>query len=523
LRSLPNSGVALAAVAARLAPAPGAARRFGLCCVILFGACLAGSATPAHAQNETVLILGHANSMWSRMGGGQKIKVVRGAVAPLLRAQEGKLDLGVVTFGANKPKSCDAVDTVKPIGPIQAAANIKAIEQANPKGSASVAASLTAAAKLFKTQTGAQTIILLSDSMDECKADPCAVAAELKEKSPRTIIHFIALGEKSEETLGELACIPEQTGGIFVSAQDEAELNDALKKTFQLAALGASEDPDGLPMPAPLPPGAAGLGTAGEKPTSTEPGTLGLSAILAKDSQTLTSGLVWRIYDGRVHDDGSYKLLRTLREPRLTTILPGGEYLVNAAYGRANVTKRLTVWPDKQLDDVFNLNAGGLRLYATLAKQPLLSEQSLTFDVYSEESDQFGNRRKVIAGARSGVVMRLNGGAYRVESTYGDSNAVIEAEVTVEPGKLTEATVDHQAGKVTFRLVQKPGGEALADTIWNIFSGDGQLVKKSGGAFPSHVLAAGSYEVRVQHAQKEFAAKFTVNAGDKKQVEVVMP
>ncbi len=520
MRSLLNSSVGSGAF---LGSGVGAPCRFGLCCLVLIGACCAGAATSAQAQNETVLILSHANSMWSKMDGGQKIKVLRGAIAPILRAQEGKLDLGVLTFGANKPKSCDALDTIKPIGPIKATADIKAIEGVYPKGSASVAASLTAASKLFKTQSGAQSMILVSDSMDECKADPCAVAAELKEKSPRTIIHFIALGEKSEENLAELACVPEQTGGIFAAAQNEAELNDALQKVFQLAALGTSEDPDGLPMPPVAPPVGAGLGAPGEKPTSTEPGTLALSAILAKDNQPLTSGLIWRIYDGRVHDDGSYRLLQTVREPRVTTTLPGGEYLVNAAYGRANVTKRMTVWPDKQLDDVFNLNAGGLRLYATLAKQPLLSEQSLTFDVYSDESDQFGNRRKVIAGAKSGVVMRLNGGAYRVESTYGDSNAVIEAEVTVEPGKLTEATVDHQAGKVTFRLVQKPGGEALADTIWNIYSGDGQLVKKSGGAFPSHVLAAGSYEVRVEHGQKEFAAKFSVDAGDKKQVEVVMP
>ena len=490
---------------------------------MLIGACCAGAATSAQAQNETVLILSHANSMWAKMDGGQKIKVLRGGVASILRAQEGKLDLGVLTFGANKSKSCDALDTIKPIGPIKPQADIKAIEGVYPKGSASVAASLTAASKLFKTQSGAQSMIMVSDSMDECKADPCAVAAELKEKSPRTIIHFIALGDKSEEKLAELACVPEQTGGTFAAAQNEAELNEALQKVFQLAALGTSEDPDGLPMPPVAPPVGADLGAPGQKPTSTEPGTLALSAILAKDNQPLTSGLIWRIYDGRVHDDGSYRLLQTIREPRPTTTLPGGEYLVNAAYGRANVTKRMTVWPDKQLDDVFNLNAGGLRLYATLAKQPLLSEQSLTFDVYSDESDQFGNRRKVIAGAKSGVVMRLNGGTYRVESTYGDSNAVIEAEVTVEPGKLTEATVDHQAGKVTFRLVQKPGGEALADTIWNIYSGDGQLVKKSGGAFPSHVLAAGSYEVRVEHGQKEFAAKFSVDAGDKKQVEVVMP
>ena len=164
-----------------------------------------------------------------------------------------------------------------------------------------------------------------------------------------------------------------------------------------------------------------------------------------------------------------------------------------------------------------------MRLYATLAQQPLFSEQALTFDVFSEETDQFGNRRKVIGGAKSGVVMRLNSGTYRIESTYGDANATMEADVTVEPGKLTEATIDHQAGRVTFRLVEKAGGEALADTIWRVYAPDGQLVKKSGGAFPSHVFAAGSYKVHIKHGGQEFAAQFSVAAGDKKQVEVVMP
>jgi hypothetical protein len=486
---------------------------------LLSGLVLGCLATSAAAENQTVLVLGHAKTMWSRIGGTQKIKMVREVLEPLLKDNAGKLQLGVLAFGSQKPKSCEAIDTLKPIGDIEPAADEKAIDKGNPKGNASVGASLTAASKLFNNSTGARSMIVVSDSLDECKADPCAIAAELKEQSANTIIHLIALGEQAEEKLGELACVPEQTGGVFLPVQNEAELKDALQKTFQLAALGSSEDAEGLPTP----PIAADIGAPSDKPISKDPGTIELTAILAKDTQTLTSGLAWRIYDGRVLDDGSYRLLHTLQDARPTMTLPGGDYLINAAYGRANVTKRVTVWPDKKTEDVFNLNAGGLRLYATLAKQPLFSEHALTFGVYSEETDQFGNRRKVVPSAKSGVVLRLNSGTYRIESTYGDSNAVIEADVTVEPGKLTEATIDHQAGKVTFRLVQKPGGEALADTIWQIFASDGQLVKKSGGAFPSHVLAAGDYDVRVEHAGREFAAKFSVEAGDKKQVEVVMP
>jgi hypothetical protein len=173
-----------------------------------------------------------------------------------------------------------------------------------------------------------------------------------------------------------------------------------------------------------------------------------------------------------------------------------GDYLINVSYGLAQVTKRVTIWPGKRTADVFNLHAGGLRLYATLAKQPLISEQALSFKVFSDETDQSGNRRMLVSKAKPGIVIRLNSGNYRVVSTYGDANSVVEADVKVESGKLTEATLDHQAGRITFKLVRRPGGEAMADTIWAIYAPDGLLVKKSGGAFSTHVLAVGKYQVK---------------------------
>jgi hypothetical protein len=490
------------------------AASLGVCCL---------PSGAAIAQNEAVLILDNSGSMWGRMDGTPKISVVRDAVGSLLKEKAGKLDLGILAYGTQKSKDCSSTETLKPIGAIDPAADAKTVDGANPKGSAPVAASLTAASQLFQTKTGVRSIILLSDSTDDCKADPCAVAEQLKAQSPLTVIHVIGFDEKSEDELQELACISEQTSGVFQTAQTPGELNEALRKAIELAELGMTENAEGRQIPILALP-QAGFGPGGENSfTSNEPGTLVLSAMLAEGGQPLNGGLVWRVFDGQVLQDGSYKLLHRFPQAQTSVKLPPGDYLVNAAYGRANLTKRLTVWPGMRQEDVFNLNAGGLRLYATLAKQPLLSEQTLSFDVFSEESDQFGNRRRVVAGAKSGVVLRLNSGNYRVESTYGDANAILQVDVTVEPGKLTEATLDHQAGKVSFRLVEKAGGEALADTIWQIFSNDGQLVKRSGGAFPSHVLAAGSYEVRVEHGAQEYAAKFAVDPGEKKRVEVVKP
>src|SRR5262249_56766617 len=94
-------------------------------------------------------------------------------------------------------------------------------------------------------------------------------------------------------------------------------------------------------------------------------------------------------------------------------------------------------------------------------------------NVLPEEEDHSANRHTILGNAKPGAVIRLNAGAYHIESLYGDANAKVKADVTVEPGKLTEATVKQTGAKTTFKLVQTLGGEALADTKWKIFTSAG--------------------------------------------------
>ena len=58
----------------------------------------------------------------------------------------------------------------------------------------------------------------------------------------------------------------------------------------------------------------------------------------------------------------------------------------------------------------------------------------------------FKHRRgEVPPGLLAHELVRLNAGIYRIVSTYGDANATVEADVTVEAGKLSEASVTHSA------------------------------------------------------------------------------
>jgi hypothetical protein len=250
-------------------------------------------------------------------------------------------------------------------------------------------------------------------------------------------------------------------------------------------------------------------------------GQLALVALLTQDGQSIDQGLVWRVYRDRPGPDGKPRLVSTHREASPQIRLEPGEYVVNVAFGRANLTRKVTVSSERAVQERFVLNAGGLRLISQISGGEGFGERGVVYDIYSDERDQYGQRTKVMSGARPGVVLRLNAGIYNIVGTYGDANAVVRADVTVEAGKLTEATLLHAAAKVTFKLVARAGGDAIADTQWTIANAQGETVKESVGALPTHIFAPGAYTVSARTAGEVFQRQFAVRAGEAVQVEVM--
>lgn len=249
-------------------------------------------------------------------------------------------------------------------------------------------------------------------------------------------------------------------------------------------------------------------------------GQVGLVAVLTQDGQNIERGLVWRVFRAKPAD-GKLQLVSTHRDASPTLRLDAGDYIVSVAFGRAHLTRKVTVLADRPAQERFVLNAGGLRLASTLTNGEAVNEKAVSYEIYSDERDQYGQRTKVMSAARPGLVIRLNAGIYNVVGTYGDANAVARSDVTVEAGKLTEATLTHAAGTVTFKLVARPGGDAIADTQWNIANAQGEVVKESVGALPTHVFAPGTYTVSARNAGEVFQRTFAVQAGVAAQVEVL--
>ncbi len=246
-----------------------------------------------------------------------------------------------------------------------------------------------------------------------------------------------------------------------------------------------------------------------------------LVALLTADGQQIDQGVVWRVYRDPGQADQKATLVSTVREPAPVVQLDPGRYVVNAAFGRAHLTRRINVAANATTPAIeqFVLNAGGLRV-TTIAGGKAASAGAATYSIYSDR-DQTDSRKLIIAGVKPGMIVRLNAGIYHVVSTYGDANAIVRSDVTVEAGKLSEATLVHTTAKVTLKLVLRTGGEAIPETYWTIRTVKGEIVKESVGALPSHTLAPGNYSAVAKWQGKGFRKDFAVRDGDKAQIEVV--
>ena len=247
-----------------------------------------------------------------------------------------------------------------------------------------------------------------------------------------------------------------------------------------------------------------------------------LVAQLTADGQHIDQGLVWRVFQESEQANGKSKLLSTHRDASPVLKLKPGEYVINAAFGRAYLTRKITVKPGAAAPTVepFVLNAGGLRV-AALVGGKQAPQNSVSCAIYSDR-DQSDSRKLIMSAVKPGLIIRLNAGIYHVISTYGDANATVASDVTVEAGKLTETTIAHAAATATFRLVNRPGGEAVPDTQWSIQSADGDVIKESVGALPTHILAPGTYTVIAKSQGKAFQREFSLSDGEITQVEVII-
>ncbi len=248
-----------------------------------------------------------------------------------------------------------------------------------------------------------------------------------------------------------------------------------------------------------------------------------LQATLTPNGETMKTGLTWRVFSPIPGPDGKLPMVASSEGGPANFMLPPGDYFVNVAFGRAGVTKKLEVPAEGPVEkQTLVLDAGGFVLNAVAGSQQRIPANKLKFSVYSADVREDGERGLVMANVTADTIVRLNAGTYHIVSEYGDINAVARADIQVEAGKLTEATLQHRAAQITLKLVSQPGGEAIADTAWSVLTSGGDVVSESVRAFTTMVLAEGDYTAIARNKDKIYQRDFTVTSGRNADVEVLM-
>jgi hypothetical protein len=284
--------------------------------------------------------------------------------------------------------------------------------------------------------------------------------------------------------------------------QDSSQLDATDPDAAQSDAGG-----DGPDEPSPPDESPAEIAKLGPQPRPVK-----LVADVTEKGAQIAGGLVWRIFNALPDEKGNLTLVAKSSDAAPTLDLKPGNYLVHVAYGEAQASDTLAV-RGKPLEKTMILDVGGLRLNAAIAGDIAIPPNLLHFDIFTAGATA-SERALVVGKINPGTIVALNAGIYHVVSHFGDLNATETADLRVQPGQVTDATLYQKAAQVSFKLVTQVGGEAIADVDWMVKERDGKQLFAESGSYPTLALEAGEYTVEAKRAGKTYTKDFAVVAGN---------
>ncbi|MBU4384396.1 MAG: VWA domain-containing protein [Proteobacteria bacterium] len=205
-------------------------KAFALFALLLTALILCAPTSQAAAPNypEVVFILDASGSMWGQAGGKAKIAIAKEVMAQAVPGLPAEVRLGLVAYGHRKKGDCSDVEVLVAPGSSDRAGLLNKVQALSPKGKTPIAGSLKQTAEMLKSKENETTIVLVSDGMETCDADPCGVVKALKAGGIKFVLHVVGfdVDAKGKE---QLTCLAQAGEGKYFSAGDAAGLLAALE------------------------------------------------------------------------------------------------------------------------------------------------------------------------------------------------------------------------------------------------------------------------------------------------------
>jgi Ca-activated chloride channel homolog len=190
-------------------------------------------AAPVGAEPaRTIIVMDGSGSMWGQIDGRAKLEIARDTVAEVLTTIPETQELGLMAYGHRVKGDCSDIELMVPpakgTGP-EISARVKAMKFL---GKTPLSEAVRQAAEALRYGEEPATVVLVTDGLETCNADPCALGRELEASGLNFTAHVIGFGLTQAEG-AQVACLAEETGGRYLPASDAKGLAEALAQTVR--------------------------------------------------------------------------------------------------------------------------------------------------------------------------------------------------------------------------------------------------------------------------------------------------
>jgi Ca-activated chloride channel family protein len=171
-----------------------------------------------------------------------RIDEVRKALAQVLPGAAKFRKIGLITYGPGPYAQCNVALDFRPM-PNATEPIMSVVNRLNPAGKTPLVQAVELAAEVLDYRSSKGVVVLLTDGEETCGGAPCDLGKSLKANGELTV-HVIGYQLKAFRWTGaqsflDVKCLAEETGGLYITAENRQDLIEAFEKTLGCPMMSA--------------------------------------------------------------------------------------------------------------------------------------------------------------------------------------------------------------------------------------------------------------------------------------------
>ena len=529
----------------------------------------------AMAEGKSIIVLDGSGSMWGQIDGRAKLEIAREALGQVLSGLPADTEIGLMAYGHRTKGDCNDIELIVPPAKGTAQAITDAANAMKFLGKTPLTEAVRQAAADLRSTEEKATVILITDGIETCNADPCALGTELEQSGVDFTAHVVGFGLTEEEGKA-VACLAENTGGKYIQAADASSLVEALQTavaepppapepspapepavlednvalTLRLAPGGAEVDgrllsdtyfefwslrPDGAPdevvhslageLAGQIPAGKYIMRTTLHNVVVEQPIELS-ETDLTKAEVILDAGVlslqILSEEGGTPDPDAGWEMrgaggIQNAGFEQTFRAFPAGEYELEVKLGEMRAKESVVITAGEVLEKTIVLGVG-VPVFTAYYAEGVPVETDQSFEIVAAKPGVDGLRESIRTDYGAGSDPQMPPGDYVVIAKVGE--AVVERPFTVKPGQRFEVPVILNAG---IAAISAPNGDAIE--IFGAKKGlDGQRssVRTDYGDSLEITLPAGDYVASARAGEASAETLFSIKPAERMDVTVTI-